>query len=149
MELIPIEKCIPRRLYRIGCRNLIYGIWNPETKGFIGIREKFDDLFLFTEYHWDTGAPFGTVNRMRDTGIDLPEEIELKEHFDTIDQKTKRKVKFDGIISKGGRGWIFIDTDEPSKEIRAMSPMNKLLFEWLKQKENELYPNDPDKLSWI
>jgi len=73
-----IQDCIPRRLYRIDCRNLSYGVYNG-MQGFIGIRMKFGHEYLFTEFHWDQGPPLGTVHTIIDTGIDLPEHIELKE----------------------------------------------------------------------
>jgi len=59
------------------CRNLSYGVYDGK-EGFIGIREKFGHEFLFTEYHFDQGPPFGTVHTIIDTGIDVPEGIELK-----------------------------------------------------------------------
>lgn len=74
MELPKIEDCIARRVYKIRCRNLPYGVWNGKD-GFIGIRLQFDDRYLFTEYHWDTGAPYGTVREAIDTGIDIPKDI--------------------------------------------------------------------------
>lgn len=74
-----MDQCVPRRLYEIGSRNLVLGVFDGD-KGFIGIREKFRHEFLFTEYHWDSGPPFGTVHSVEDTGIDLPEEIALSEH---------------------------------------------------------------------
>lgn len=61
MSYIPVEECEHGYLYRIHSRNLRVGIYNKKVKGFIGIREKFDDKFLFTEYHADSGGQFGTV----------------------------------------------------------------------------------------
>ena len=48
-------------LYRIRARNGAFGIWEEKRKGFIISRVKFRANFPFTEYHHDTGAPFGTV----------------------------------------------------------------------------------------
>lgn len=50
------------RVYYIRCRNLFVGVWNPETRGFIGIREKFGSKYLFTEFHYDADPHVGTVN---------------------------------------------------------------------------------------
>ena len=50
------------RVYRIHSRNLITGVWVADTQGFIGIREKFGAEYLFEEYHWETGPPFGTAS---------------------------------------------------------------------------------------
>lgn len=57
---IPIEQCVKYGLYKIYSRNLTLGVYDGNG-GFVGIREKFGDEYLFTEYHWDTGEPFGTV----------------------------------------------------------------------------------------
>jgi hypothetical protein len=66
MTHIPLEKCKHGHLYRIHSRNLELGVFNERTKGFVGIREKFWKLYLFTEYHADTGAPFGTVHPLEE-----------------------------------------------------------------------------------
>ena len=60
-EWIPLKDCVQGGLYKIDSRNLDIGIFNKESEEFIGIRTKFGDRYLFTEYHWDTGAPYGTV----------------------------------------------------------------------------------------
>lgn len=62
MDQIPLAECQDGGLYRIFSRNLRFGVFVQEQQGFIGIRCKFDSYYLFTEYHWETGAPFGTVN---------------------------------------------------------------------------------------
>lgn len=49
-------------VYIFSARNGFIGVWNSEVKGFVFIREKFGRKYLFTEYHWDTGPPFGTVH---------------------------------------------------------------------------------------
>lgn len=53
---IPLEKCVHGGLYLLKSRNLSLGIYNKPTQGFIGIRTKFYDRFLFTEHHYDLGA---------------------------------------------------------------------------------------------
>jgi len=75
-----MSECITRRLYKLSSRNLSLGVYDGK-EGFIGIRQKFGNGFLFTEFHWDQGPPYGTVDGVEDTGIDLPEHIELKEHI--------------------------------------------------------------------
>lgn len=61
-------------LYRIRSRNLSYGVYDGNG-GFIGIREKFGALYLFTEYDYDQGAPYGTVRVVEDLGP-VPEGVE-------------------------------------------------------------------------
>lgn len=59
--MIPVGECKPGWLYQLNSRNLDYGVYDESQKGFIGIRVKFGAKYLFTEYHWDTGPPFGTA----------------------------------------------------------------------------------------
>lgn len=61
-------------LYRIRSRNLPYGVYDGRG-GFIGIREKFGSLYLFTEIDYDLGAPYGTVTVLEDLGP-VPEGVE-------------------------------------------------------------------------
>lgn len=73
-----LDQCVHGGVYRIRSRNLSVGVFNEKNNGFIGIREKFDSLFLFTEFHYDIGEPFGTV--MPDELIEmLPKGIEVEE----------------------------------------------------------------------
>ena len=56
---IPKEDLIPETEYLCYARNFEYGVWDG-TK-FIYVRSKFGSTFLDTEFHWDDGAPYGTV----------------------------------------------------------------------------------------
>lgn len=146
---IPKEDCKERRLYRLSSRNLHLGVYDGKG-GFVGIRCKFDSLYPFTEYHWDNGPPFGTAKPLEDLGIDLPGGIGLRENEPTVDERTGRLVGFDKtplLLSQGGnsaglRGWYFLDTNEPSQDIRPRSAINKPLFDWLQAREAE-FPREP------
>lgn len=127
---IPLEKCEDRYLYRIRSRNLSFGVFNKSCNGFIGIREKFGSRFLFTEFHYDTGRPYGTV-APDEKLIKLPDDIELKENLYTIDSVSKRLVKFDKPVFQGGKGWYFVDTGESNDDIYPTYIINRELFKWL------------------
>jgi len=60
-KYLPVEKCIHRGLYILDARNFSLGIYDKKTKGFYGIRRKFDDIFLFLEIHYDMDDIFGTA----------------------------------------------------------------------------------------
>lgn len=45
--------------YFCKARNFLYGTWNGEV--FTYTRQKFGQAFPAKEFHWDEGAPFGTV----------------------------------------------------------------------------------------
>jgi hypothetical protein len=47
--MIALKDCENRFAYRISSRNLSIGVFNLKTSGFIGIREKFGDQYLFTD----------------------------------------------------------------------------------------------------
>ena len=53
-------------LYKIIARNAEYGIWIPERKSFAISRFKFGDNYVFEEYHYDTGPPYGTVKPLEE-----------------------------------------------------------------------------------
>ena len=58
---VEIEDCQEGVLYRVRCRNSNCGIWVQAEKGFKIARTKFDNDYLFVEYHWDYGGPFGSA----------------------------------------------------------------------------------------
>lgn len=61
MDYIPLEECLHGHTYAIRSRNLTFGVFDASVEGFVGVRTKFGSRYLFTEYHYDTGAPFGTA----------------------------------------------------------------------------------------
>jgi hypothetical protein len=130
---IPLDQCIHRMIYKLGSRNLSLGVFDQASKSFFGIREKFDDIYLFNEYHWDNGPPFGTACPYEEVGL-LPDNIEVKSNVDTFDQKTKRLVAFNKEKGDEDRpkGWYYIDTGEYSREIRPTTATYKPLFDYLK-----------------
>lgn len=77
-DFIPIDQCVVRGVYKINSRNLMVGVYDGNG-GFVGIRMKFRERYLFTEYHYDTGAPYGTVRPMELIEM-LPEGIEIHEY---------------------------------------------------------------------
>ena len=51
---LPMDRLEDRCLYLIHARCSHIGQWVAAEKGFVLLREKFDERFLFTEYHWDS-----------------------------------------------------------------------------------------------
>jgi hypothetical protein len=144
MNYLPLSECVKGRVYDIHSRNLSIGVFDGD-RGFIGIRQKFNSRYLFTEYHWDS-PPFATVKPLKYLELDVPNGMLVAEHMsdDTFDSITNRIVKFDKPISEGGRGWYFVDTNEASVAIRPVSaPDNKELFEFLDEIQRK-HLNDKD-----
>ena len=142
---IPMEECVDRRLYRINGRNMGYGIFCAEKKGFFGLRHKFQ-LRLEHEYHNDCGPPYGTVfGPMTDTGIDLPETIPNLDMLGSRDSVTGRWVIWDMEMpnpnesAKGKSGWYrYKDNNDPCPARPGCNVAiigNMEMFNWLIERE--------------
>lgn len=107
---IPEDQLVNGRIYEIVSRNLYVGVWDSSKRGFIGIREKFDSTYLFTEYEYATGSPFGTARAFRLLDETLPEGMAICENFEPYEKETGKTVRFTKPISQGGEGWIYTDT---------------------------------------
>jgi hypothetical protein len=146
MELTPLKECVKGRVYRLRCRNLRVGVFDGKD-GFIGIRVKFSQRFLFTEYHWEQGPPFGTVAGAVDMEIDVPDDIEVVESLGTSDKNTDRLVKYDAEAANphypdGKRGWWrYVDTGEVAgADLSVVDVPNAELFAFLDRIQAELPP---------
>jgi hypothetical protein len=71
---IRMSECVDRHVYRLRSRNLVLGVYRAATGGFIGLRQKFDETFLFEEYHEERDRRVGTAHPLEDVGI-LPYDI--------------------------------------------------------------------------
>ena len=130
---IPLNECKHKELYRLDSRNLSIGVFNSLVNGFIGIRTKFSNRFLSCEYHYDTGAPFGTARPLESLNMVLPDDIEPLELLPgSIDHNTKRLVACDeNRIKNKEWPWYFVDTGEFDSKIKPYAISNNKLFEWL------------------
>ena len=82
---INIDDCVDNHIYEIRSRNLTYGVYSANDHSFTGVREKFGSRFLFDEFHWDTGPPFGTVKPVEIIS-ELPADIKTKKDlFEFLD----------------------------------------------------------------
>jgi hypothetical protein len=95
---VPMNECKARFLYKIYSRNLEYGVYDGKG-GFIGIRIKFGNRYLDTEYHYDTGAPYGTVRPDKEIE-EIPEDIEVVEFFQYQPTLIKNEKLFDYLKEK-------------------------------------------------
>lgn len=110
---MPMSTLEDGRIYRIQSRNLITGVWRAKTQGFTGIREKFGAQYLFEEYHWETGAPFGTAHALYplDATMSLADQLEdgsklfalLQEIDKPIIAEMKRRDELDRIEAESRR----------------------------------------------
>lgn len=130
MNRIALADCKHGYTYRIRSRNLAVGVFNTATKGFVGIREKFGDEFLFTEFHYDTGAPHGTVSP--EAEIEKCPVEDLRESYETVCSVCDKRVAFVKNVPEDGYGkWLhdgtFCERGVP------VAPENGVLFDYLKK----------------
>jgi len=78
-ETLRMEDLVKGHIYRLRSRNLACGVYDGAS-GFIGIRLKFDERYLFTEYYDDGVSPFGTARPKEDLGA-LPDDVEPVESY--------------------------------------------------------------------
>ena len=76
---IPMSKCKDGHLYIIDARNADIGVYVAKDKWFRISRFKFKTNYIFTEDHWDTGEPHGTVKPLKKLNyIGHPEDEKLR-----------------------------------------------------------------------
>jgi hypothetical protein len=133
MGYIPLDQCKHGYGYKIRSRNLSYGVFNAKKNGFIGIRLKFGERYLFAEYHWDTGAPHGTVKPI---AIDEKCPVALiNESLGIFSEPDNRQMEFRKEGESGAKGWYYLDNGEQADEdVKRVWRENKELFEWLDRK---------------
>jgi hypothetical protein len=58
---LPMLECQNNHLYSLEARNFNLGVYNSEHRAFVGVRQKFNQEYLFFELHWDVNPQFGTA----------------------------------------------------------------------------------------
>ena len=128
--MIKLKDCRHGYAYELSSRNLLVGVFNKKTKGFMGIREKFGDYFLFEEFHRDTGAPYGTVTplkKLKKCPLD-----DLRSHCDTICGNCKGLIEYQK--ARNGAPWqeFWLHVGKDCGNVQPWSQKNTKLFKWLK-----------------
>jgi hypothetical protein len=148
-----VDQLVEGQVYRIYSRNLVIGVWVPHPEvgfdnGFIGIREKFGDEYLDSEYHHDTGGHYGTVRAAEPILVDgtplkVPDGIPLRERLGTVCTVHRLPVEFRDNVrepatrpdgSRVGRGaWFHVDEEQPMERPDGpISVSNTALYDLLK-----------------
>lgn len=130
---------VHRRLYQITARNLAYGVWDAERRGFVGIREKFGAHFLDMEFHVETGPPFGTADVIRDLQRELPADLGIHMHGDPVCQHCGALVRWLGRETGTGP-WIHVDPtfNGDCDTVHPRAVENTALFAWLTAQEQQI-----------
>ena len=151
---IPRSECVDRALYRIHSRNLVMGVFRAETGGFLGLREKFGSIYVFEEYHWDNGPPYGTVHPLEALPEVLPPEIKLAEGLGSECSVCNTPCEYvlwpDGgereIALKDGGGTMLVPgawnhlAQTGCQEVCPVGVPNKALHDWLVAMESKHVP---------
>ena len=148
--MIPKSECKDRTFYRIRSRNLTFGVFCVETGGFIGLREKFDQIYLFEEYHHDDGPPYGTVTPLEELE-ELPAEINsvagssvcqgcgAPVAYITWPEGGSRdvKLKSGGTVNVTGR-WEHL-AETKCDDLRACHRENQALRKWIEEASSKYF----------
>jgi hypothetical protein len=130
-NLPKMEELIKGRIYKLECRNLLCGVWNG-VNAFIGIRHKWGDEFLDTEYHWDFDDHYGTVENAEDTNHDIPKDFVLDTDLGIKDNITGEWIERKWDENNKFVGWYYIEDNEIATNVRPVGIPNKELFNYLK-----------------
>ena len=107
MDYLKMSEMKEGYTYHIHARNARIGIWFGKHKSFAISRHKFGSNYIFEEYHWETGAPYGTAKPI--------EEIE-KSPFTPNKDLVRKLVK-----NKDGEEYMSI-----SREEEVLDYLNKI-----------------------
>lgn len=135
---IPLDNLRHRAIYKIRSRNLLVGVWDESSKGFIGIREKMGDVYLFAEYHYDLG---GTAHATEEITLDLSDDVEIREFFGPRCDTHSEDVVFTKPIAKDGDGWVHVES-QARCDGKPIASINKKLFDVLQPIHATLLRNE-------
>ena len=132
--MISLKKCKNGYAYKIDSRNLSIGVFNRVTNGFVGVRYKFGDEFLFEEFHYDTGEPYGTVYPKKE--LEQCPVKDLREYIGSYCGTCRKKLNWVDDPNWEMKKKIHFE-EFGCKKLRTCAEMNSELFEYLKKlKEN-------------
>jgi len=141
-EKMPMAVMQDRRIYRIRSRNLVVGAWRAETQGFIGIREKFGDLYLFEEYHSEvrgTAFAWEALDMVPD-GVEISEDSEtLFKILTPLDAEINRRLREDydrELLEAESKRWAPKTLEEVEREERLEAAKEW----WREQRELDAVP---------
>lgn len=126
-----MEDLKPGMAYSIWARNAYVGVWVPEEQGFLISRYKCSpEPYLFIEYHWDTGEPYGTVKPLRPLEIcplplppqssylDQNDNEDLCAWLDALETRHPPFAGWDTIKARRESGAIWIRKQEIKRRMK-------------------------------
>lgn len=141
---IPMDRCKDRRLYRLRSRNLRLGVYRAASGGFLGLRDKYGDSFVFEEFHRDRGAPYGTASVLEELPDVLPADVAVEESLGVVCSGCGQAASYEPWPDGGSRevevrggGRITVSgewrhaAEVGCAGVRPTSKRNATLFDWL------------------
>lgn len=139
MDYLKLEDCVRGGVYRLACRRLLLGVFDGEA-GFVGIRCKANDRFLFTEYHWDYDGPYGTVKPLELLGM-LSSDVETRVEAPHLCHGCGREVEFNrdfGVATPPGSPWTHVEDGTPMESDEwPAHDVYRPLFDFLAKMERD------------
>lgn len=148
---IPMRDLLDGHVYEVRSRNLAVGVWRASTQGFIGVRQKWDSLYLFEEYDYETGPPHGTASAVAWLGP-VPKGMLLTEENDDLFELLlpldlmihRRRAYEDELVQQeaDSKRWAPPTREEVEKERRI-----EAVKEWHRAESRRLldkYDNDEE-----
>jgi hypothetical protein len=125
-------------------------VYRASTGGFLGLRTKFGSVYVFEEYHYDHGAPFGTVIPNEPLPETLPEHIPNTDDLGTICQNCGTPAEYrywpeggerEITLSDGSKmnvqgQWQHVQ-DTECTDVRSAHVGNPALHDWLLEMEKK------------
>ena len=151
--IIKLADCVDGRLYRVDTRNFgPVSVFSAKDGGFIGLRRKFDQIRLDTEYHYEQPS-FATAWPWEELPESIPSYLELTCHFDTVCKNCNLPLEYYSNKTRTVDGpWPGFWQHLPEIGCLEPSPVaysNKPLKDWLKKME-EKYLGPPDfRPEWL
>lgn len=139
VPVIPLSSCQHGHLYRLRARYLVSGVFNRDLFGFIGIRAKDGQPFLFTEHHVEFGQGAGTASPLEDLDT-APAQLDLQDAFLVSEADRRRITVMPFDVAAGGIGYFFADTGEPADDVELCWETNQGLLAWIETNTPEAAP---------
>lgn len=138
-KVISEEELQNGRVYKLKSRNLFVGVWNAAAGGFIGVREKFGDRYLFTEYLYKELS--GTAQPVEALDLwagDIPLTEYLGSFCQTCDQSVESVWNDNGTKKICTGNTHTTSSDCPAEGTYcAYVKMNKPLFDLMDELDRE------------
>lgn len=146
--MIPISECKPWHLYRGRGRNIGLSVCAGyyTTCAFVGVRHKFDAVYLDTEYHYEQGAPYGTYRPNEDLGPISTEAQALFERHAKAESYTKHTAWVeawkaislpDDYVERERVKKALPEYEEYRRQRRIENRLHGRLLTWFKQMEKK------------